>query len=368
MEKLLLENKEIDHVDEKIKTYDYYLKKKRLVLFGSFILTVIVALYSISVGSIKIPIDEIFKVLFGGGEKVSRTAIMNIRLPRVCSGILVGAILASSGAVMQCVLQNQLASASTLGVSQGAAFGAALGIVVFGGGVVNSANATTAITINNPYIVTLCAFVFGSVSTVVVMLISHLKKDIGPAGLVLAGTALSSLFSGGSALLQYFTDDTKLGAIVFWTFGNLGSTNWRELKILLLGFIVSLIFFMFNRWNYNAMTAGADTAKSLGVNTRLVMLVSMCICSFMAALAVAFVGIISFIGLVAPHIMRRFVGTDYRYLVPCSAIMGALLLTLADLVARTIIAPIILPIGALTAFLGAPMFIFLLFKGGRNYG
>ena len=293
---------------------------------------------------------------------------MNIRLPRVTAAILVGAALASAGAVMQCVLRNPLASASTLGVSQGAAFGAALGIVVFGGGVVNSANATTAITINNPYMVTLCAFIFGSISTAVVIAISQFKRDMGPSGLVLAGVALSSLFGGGSTLLQYFADDTKLGAIVFWTFGNLGSTNWRELLILALVLLGALTYFIFNRWNYNAMESGADTAKSLGVNTRAVMLLSMAICSLLSAVAVSFVGIISFVGLVAPHIMRRFVGSDHRYLVPCSAVAGALLLVLADTFGRWVMAPVILPIGALTAFLGAPMFLFLLFKGEGSRG
>ena len=129
-----------------------------------------------------------------------------------------------------------------------------------------------------------------------------------------------------------------------------------------------MLYFLFNRWNYNAMESGADTAKSLGVNTRAVMLVSMGICSLLAAVAVSFVGIISFVGLVAPHIMRKFVGNDYRYLIPGSAVVGALLLVLADLVSRTVMAPVILPIGALTSFLGAPMFLFLLFKGGKKNG
>ena len=199
-----------------------------------------------------------------------------------------------------------------------------------------------------------------------IIAISQIKKNIGPGGLILAGVALSSLFSGGSTLLQYFTDDTKLGAIVFWTFGNLGSASWRDLLILALVLAAALIYFMFNRWNYNAMESGADTAKSLGVNTRSVMLVSMGICSVLSAVAVSFVGIISFVGLVAPHIMRRFTGNDYRFLVPGSAVAGALLLVLADTFGRSVVAPVILPIGALTAFLGAPMFLFLLFKGVKN--
>ena len=351
-----------------LQVYNRYLRRKRTALAVVCAAAIVVALYAVGMGSIPISIPEVIRVLLGGGEEMARTAVLNIRLPRVAAAILVGAALASAGAVMQCVLRNPLASASTLGVSQGAAFGAAVGIVVFGGGVVNSASATTAITINNPYIVTLCAFVCGSISTLVVIAISQFKRDIGPSGLVLAGVALSSLFSGGSTLLQYFADDTKLGAIVFWTFGNLGSTNWRELLILGLVLAAALCYFLFNRWNYNAMESGADTAKRLGVNTRAVMLISMGICSLLSAVAVSFVGIISFVGLVAPHIMRRFVGNDYRYLVPSSAVAGALLLILADTFGRSIMAPVVLPIGALTSFLGAPMFLFLLFKGGRNNG
>lgn len=351
----------------KIPAYEAFVWKKRLVLILTTVFTLAVALIATSLGSLNIPLSEVVKTIAGRGEDVSKTVIWGIRLPRVTAAILVGAILAAAGAVMQCVLRNPLASASTLGVSQGAAFGAAIGIIVFGGGVVNSGAASVAVEVNNPYIVTLCAFAFGGMSTVVIIGLSQLKRSLGPTGLILAGVALSSLFAGGSTLLQYFADDTKISAVVFWTFGNLGGANWNELAILAVVLVGSLLYFMLNRWNYNAMESGADTARSLGVNTRAVMLVSMGICSLAAAVAVSFVGIISFIGLIAPHIMRRFVGSDYRYLVPCSAAAGALLLILADTFGRLIIAPVILPIGAITSFLGAPLFLALLFKGdGRN--
>ena len=213
------------------------------------------------IGSLKISLPDIFRALAGEGEKKYQTAIMNIRLPRVLAAIFVGATLAASGAVMQCVLRNPLASASTLGVSQGAAFGAALGIIVFGGGVITNSNSTSTVSVDNPYIVTLCAFVFGSISSVVVILISRLKKNVGPGGLILAGTALSAMFAGGSTLLQYFADDTSLGAVVFWTFGNLGSASWKDLRFISVVFVLSFIYYMYNRWNYNAMEAGYDTAS-----------------------------------------------------------------------------------------------------------
>jgi iron complex transport system permease protein len=346
--------------------YNAFIKRKRLVFIIGIIITIVTALFAVGAGSLNISLTEVIKTLFGQGTDTSQLVVMNIRLPRIVAAIIVGAILGVSGAVMQCVLRNPLASPSTLGVSQGAAFGAALGIIVFGGGVVNSDSAATAVTINNPYIVTICAFVCGSFSTIVVIALSQLKRDLGPAGLILAGVALSSLFAGGSTLLQYFADETKISSVVFWTFGNMGAAGWPELLILAIVFVAVMIYFILNRWNYNAMVSGADTAKSLGVNTRTVMLTSMCIGTLAAAVAVSFVGIISFVGLVAPHIMRRFVGNDYRYLIPCSAVGGALLLILADTFGRLVIAPVILPIGAITSFLGAPLFLFLLFRGLKS--
>lgn len=349
-------------------TYDAFIRRKQLVFVFAVAATVVTALYAVSAGSLSIPLPDVIGALLGHGEAQAHTIVWGIRLPRVAAAVAVGGALAVSGAVMQCVLQNPLASASTLGVSQGAAFGAALGIIVFGGGVVNSDSAATAVSINNPYIVTLCAFLCGSLSTLVIIVLSQFKRDLGPGGLILAGVAMGSLFAGGSAMLQYFADETKISSVVFWTFGNLGSAGWNELAVLTAVFLGALVYFLLNRWNYNALVSGADTAQSLGVNTRAVMLVSMGVATLAAAVAVSFVGIISFVGLVAPHIMRRFVGNDYRYLIPCSAAAGALLLILADTFGRLVIAPVILPIGAITSFLGAPMFLYLLFRGLKSYG
>lgn len=351
-----------------LTSYDRYLHRKRIALAVLVVMTVLVAMLYMCIGTLQISVKDIFQVLAGGGEKAHRTAILNIRLPRVLAAVLVGGILAVAGAVMQCVLRNPLASASTLGVSQGAAFGAALGIIAFGGGAITSSSATSMVSVSNPYVVTFCAFLFGTVSSIVVLMISQFKRDMGPGGLILAGTALSAMFSGGSTLLQYFADDSALGAVVFWTFGNLGSANWKDLAFLFVIFVGAMVYFMANRWNYNAMEAGADTAKSLGVNARGLMLVSMMICSLASAVAVSFVGIISFVGLIAPHIVRVFVGNDHRYLIPGSALAGALLLLLADMVAKVVMPPVILPIGAIMSFVGGPMFLVLLFKGRNTRG
>lgn len=346
-----------------LRQYERYTRRKQAALILALLVTLTAALLYMGIGSIRLRPAEILQVFFGGGEAKHVTAVRNIRLPRVLAAMLIGAILAASGAVMQCVLRNPLASASTLGVSQGAAFGAALGIIVFGGGMITNSNSNSTVSISNPYIVTLCAFAFGSVSSLVVIAISRLKREMGPGGLILAGTALSAMFSGGSTLLQYFADDTSLGAVVFWTFGNLGNVGWRDLRFLAVIFALCFAFYLYNRWNYNAMEAGYDTAKSLGVNAERLMLLSMAVCSLSAAAAVSFAGIISFVGLIAPHMMRFFVGKDHRYLIPGSAVCGALLLILADAAAKLIAPPVILPIGAIMSFIGGPVFLILLFRG-----
>ena len=346
-----------------LRQYERYTRRKQAALVLALLVTLTAALLYMGIGSIRLRPAEILQVFFGGGEAKHVTAVRNIRLPRVLAAMLIGAILAASGAVMQCVLRNPLASASTLGVSQGAAFGAALGIIVFGGGMITNSNSNSTVSISNPYIVTLCAFAFGSVSSLVVIAISRLKREMGPGGLILAGTALSAMFSGGSTLLQYFADDTSLGAVVFWTFGNLGNVGWRDLRFLGVIFALCFAFYLYNRWNYNAMEAGYDTAKSLGVNAERLMLLIMAVCSLSAAAAVSFAGIISFVGLIAPHMMRFFVGKDHRYLIPGSAVCGALLLILADAAAKLIAPPVILPIGAIMSFIGGPVFLILLFRG-----
>ncbi len=347
-------------------TYEAVSKKKIVFIVALAFIMLGVALVAICAGSSGISFIDVIKTLAGMGTKKSEIVVFDIRLPRIYTAMLVGGILAMAGAVMQSILRNQLASASTLGVSQGAAFGATVAIIVFGAGIQNSTAAANAVSINNPYIVTTCAFIGGSISAGAVLLLSRIKK-IGPEALVLSGVALSAMFSGGTTLLQYFADDVQVAAVVFWTFGDLGRTNLREIIILLFVFVIVFVYFMFNRWNYNALNSGQHTAKSLGVNVEFVILCSMIIASLASAVAVALVGIISFIGLVAPHVLRIFIGNDYRYLLPASALAGAVLLLLADTLARVVVSPVILPVGAITSFIGGPMFLYLLFKGESKH-
>lgn len=345
--------------------YDQYVHRKILVIAGLAVMTLVTALFAISAGSADIPVSEVLKALLGMSTAKNVMVTVNIRLPRILMAIVSGVGLAASGCVMQSILKNPLASSSTLGISQGASFGAAIAITYLGGGTVMG-NTADAVTVNNPYLTSICAFAASMFVTFVILGLSKARKA-SPETMILAGVALSSLFAGATALLQYFSSDVQMAAIVFWTFGDLGRASMKNINVAAIVTGAALIYFMFNRWNYNALECGEHTATGLGVNVSRVRLVGMSIASLSAATIVSFVGIINFIGLIAPHIMRRFVGNDYRFLLPASALMGALMLLISDTFARLIISPVILPIGAITSFLGAPLFLYLIFKGvGHN--
>lgn len=344
--------------------YKSFIWRKRIILLAAALVMLFFCLLSLKVGSAGLSISEILTVLSGGGNQQTRTIIFNLRLPRIAAAVAVGAALSLSGCIMQSVLRNPLASASTLGVSQGASFGAAAAIVYLGAGLQANANyGSASLTITNPVLVTVCAFIGGLFTTVLILALSKLRGS-SPTTMVLAGVAISSMFGGGTTLIQYFADDVMISSVVYWTFGSLSRAGWSEIALIAVLATAAFIFFQLNRWNYNAMESGVHTAKSLGVSVDMLIPVSMAVCALISSVSVAFVGCISFIGLISPHIMRRFVGTDYRFLIPCSAFCGSSLLLAADIASRTLVAPAVLPIGALTSFLGAPLFLYLIMKRG----
>jgi len=202
-------------------------------------------------------------------------------------------------------------------------------------------------------------------STIVVLMLAKSFR-VTPEAMVLAGVALGSLFSAVTMILQYFADDVKVASVVFWTFGDIGRASWKDLGIMYVVVGISLIYFMFNRWNYNALDSGEETAKGLGVDVERVRLLGMFVSSLIAAVITSFVGIIGFIGLVGPHIMRRLIGGDHRFLIPASSVMGGLILLASDTLGRTIISPVVLPVGAITSFLGAPVFLYVLSRGYKR--
>ncbi len=335
--------------------------RKSLIIFGLVILTFALAVIAINAGAANTNLLQVLRVLFGLEGGTSSVVIWNIRLPRVIAGIVAGAGLGVAGCVMQTNLRNPLASPSTLGISNAAAFGANLGIVLFGAGTVQS-NTHDAVFISNPYIVTLSAFAFSMLAMMLILMLARLR-GFSPESVVLSGVAFGSLFTAGSTLLQYFAEDVQVAAMVFWTFGDLGRIAWEEVAILAAVIAAAFIYFQFQRWNYNALDSGEDAAKSLGVHVEQVRFGAMFAASLVTAVAVSFMGIIGFIGLIAPQMMRRVLGVDHRFLIPASAVTGAALLLFSDTLARTLISPVILPVGAITSFFGAPLFLFLLAKG-----
>ena len=341
--------------------YGRLLRRRWLTLAVLALLVGALVLVSLTTGSSALTAGDLLEALLGRGTDQTRAILFRVRLPRTAAAAVVGAALALSGCVMQCVLRNPLASASTQGVSQGAAFGAAAAIIGLDAGVQNAANASAAVTISTPAAVTVCAFLGGMATTVFVLALSRLR-GAAPSSMILAGVALSSLFTGGTTLLQYFADDVQVATVVYWTFGDLGRPGWSEIGLIAVCTAVALLFFLWNRWNYNALSGGGDTARSLGVNVGVLTCASMALCTLIAAVSVAFVGVVSFVGLVAPHMLRRFTGADHRFLIPASALGCAALLLLGDLAARELLSPAVLPIGAITSFLGAPMFLYLLFR------
>ncbi len=339
--------------------YSKYIGKK--VLFITLCITALVAItiVALCIGSANLSIPEVLNQIFNQSG-----IAWSIRLPRVLVAVVAGAMLAVAGAVMQCLLKNPLSEPYTLGLSQASAFGAAFAIVILGAGSMYS-NSKDAVIISNQYTVTICAFCFCLISTAIILALSRLTK-VAPESIVLAGVVLGSIFAAGLTAVQYFASDVQIASIIYWTFGDLSRITWDSL--ILIGAVSApvLIYFVYNRWNYNALDAGVDTANSLGVNVTRHITVGMVLASLIAALVVSLMGIIGFVGLLAPHMVRKVIGSDNRFVIPASAIVGALILVVSDTLARTIISPLVLPVGVITAFMGGPLFLYVLIRGYRK--
>lgn len=322
---------------------------KRILMLFLLGLTAFLAVVAVTQGAYDITPGHLLRVLTGSAAGPADIVIWKIRLPRIISAIVVGWGLSLSGLSIQSLLKNPLGSPSTLGISQGAAFGAAASIVLFG---------------QQMFSVTAFAFVGAMGATAVIMVLASLRR-LSPEAIILAGVALSSLFASATVLLQYLASETQLAVVVFWTFGDVARASWSEVGLLSGVVIVASLFLISRRWDLNAMASGEETAKGLGVNVGCVRLSGMLAAALVAALATAFHGVIAFVGLIAPHIARRLVGADHGLLIPFSAIIGALLLLSADTLGRALIGSGALPVGIVTSFLGAPMFFYLLIRGYR---
>ncbi|MBC7324083.1 MAG: iron ABC transporter permease, partial [Moorella sp. (in: Bacteria)] len=228
------------------ESYLKYTQRKVFIICLLVLLTALLGIYAINAGSAELSPTQVLLTLLGKAEGRLNIIIWNIRLPRVLAAVTAGVGLSVAGCVMQNLLRNPLASPFTLGISQGAAFGAAVAIIALGAGSTHSTSAD-AVIINNPYLVTICAFVGAMATTLVVLFLAQIR-GVTPEAMVLAGVALGSLFSAATIILQYFASDVQVASIVFWTFGDIGRASWRDLEIMAAITGAALLYFMANRW------------------------------------------------------------------------------------------------------------------------
>lgn len=287
--------------------------------------------------------------------------VVGFRLPRIFLAILTGASLAVAGVVMQGLLRNPLVSPFTLGLSSAASFGAAIGIVI-GPAILG----TLALGIGNDAFIIVMAFLFGWLSMLLVYGISR-ARGTSQSTLILAGVVIGYLFQAGVMALKYLTNNEKLRDIVVWLMGGMWGASWNAILILLPLCVVTFITLERMAWDLNVLAAGDDVAKNLGINVGRFRLFGLMVSTFAASCCLAFTGIIGFVGLMAPHICRMFIGNDHRYLIPCSALMGASILLISDTAARTIMSPVEIPVGIIMYITGGIFFLFLILRGsGRG--
>ncbi len=286
------------------------------------------------------------------GEEQFGLIVQSIRLPRALAALLVGMLLALSGVVMQGVLRNPLASPFTLGVSHAAGFGASFAIIVL-------ENYTFAHPLLSQFAIASSAFLASIVCTFLIIFVGK-KAKMTHMSIILVGVALGSLFHSATMFLQYFTTEINAAATLFWTFGDLSRATMPILGAISVVFVVSFALLWLSHWKFDALGFGDESAFNKGVNVPLFRAFVIFLSALCTAVAVAFFGIIGFIGLVAPHLMRLLVGSSHVALIPLSVLCGGVLLLGADLVARLLLYPSVLPVGIITSFIGAPMLLYLL--------
>lgn len=274
------------------------------------------------------------------------TIVFQIRLPRIIAALLVGACLAMAGAVFQGIFKNPLASSDLLGVSNGAGFGAALGILMSGSG----------------FIIQLFAFIFGIISVSITYLISQAYKAGGILVSILSGVAVSAFFNALISSIKFVADPMeKLPEIIFWLMGTLANVTHDKLIMVIIPMFIGFVILFVLRWHVNLLAMGDEEAQSLGLNPSRLRLIIIVAGTLLTSAAVSITGIIGWIGLVVPHMVRMVVGPDNRILIPASLSFGASFLLLIDNISRALIA-IEIPIGILTAIIGVPLFLYLLRK------
>jgi iron complex transport system permease protein len=321
---------------------------KRMIVFVVALCVLAAALVlSLRFGSIKYSAAEIISALIGTEASTVKTIIMDIRLPRTIIAMMVGANLAMSGALLQAVMRNPLADPGIIGVSAGGGLAAVTIMLVFP---------------ELSKFVPLAAFIGAIAATFMVYTLAW-KQGIDPIRIILAGVAVNAILAGGIALLSILYSD-RIQGVLLWLNGSMAAKSWFHVNILVPYSIIGLIAALLCINTANVLQLGDDAAKNLGIRVNLARVMLSMAGAFLAGISVAMVGLIGFIGLVVPHISRLLVGTDYRFMLPVSALIGGALLVLADTGARAAFSPVELPVGILMAIIGGPFFLYLLRRGG----
>ncbi|NVO57350.1 iron ABC transporter permease [Rhodobacteraceae bacterium B1Z28] len=331
-------------------------QRRKRILSALTLLLVLSVILDLSIGPSGLGLSRSLAALIGA-ESASQgdTVIIHyIRLPQAIAAVLVGAALALAGAEMQSILRNPLASPFTLGVSAAASLGAALAFV-FGIGLPGLAHM---------WLVPGNAFVFAFAAVMLLSLLSH-RFGAGTDTLILLGIALVFALNAVVALLQFVASEAALQQFVFWTMGSISQVSWTQLFILLCALALCLPFSLAASNAMTALAFGVDRAASFGVDVKKLRFFTLLRISLLASIAVAFVGTIGFVGLVGPHIARLLVGEDHRVFLPASLLCGALILSLASLLSKTLIPGVLLPIGVVTSLVGIPVFAVLILRRGK---
>ena len=319
---------------------------------------IVLATCSAVLGSYPISPSEVYTTIWNaitGQSQPDRTVahiVLDLRLPRILGAIVCGFALAVCGTVMQSMMKNPLADPYTMGISSGAGFGAALAIIlgvelISGGGII----------IN--------AFVFAIIPAMVILFLSKFRRAT-PTMMILCGISLMYLFNAMTQLFMLVADPEDLATVYKWTVGTLDSIDMGELVLVLIVAVAGSLYVQYMANRLNVMGVGDDSAKTLGVDVDRQRLIMLLVITLVAASVVSFTGVIGFVGLVSPHIARLVIGADNRYLIPAAGIFGSVLLLVSDIVARTIAAPTILPVGVITACIGGPLFMYLILRSSKE--
>lgn len=332
--------------------YENMIRRRTALIAVLLGLVFILLVLNISIGSSDIALTEVFRVLISGSGTGHNVMIMReIRLPLSLMALAVGACLGIGGCEIQTILRNPIASPYTLGITNAATFGAALGLILN----------TNVLKVSESLMITTNAFVFALLAAVAIYVFSS-RSGAGKNAIVLFGIALNFLFSALTMILQYMSDDEDLKSLVFWNMGSMLKTTWSKFFIVLAALVFAFVVLYRNAWKLTAMTLDDTKAKSLGVDTQKLRRMVIIITSLVTAFAVSFVGSIGFVGLIAPHVARQLVGEDQRFFLPLSGIIGAIVVSAAFVISKLIIPGVILPIGLVTAVVGIPVFLTMIFR------